>query len=123
MLMESARNIYLDIRTNNSKNHLPELIKHYSCLDDDDDFVNKRISLKPKENGASAISCPGSMTVKKEDVKPRVKPKPLSPVKLTPTSALDYFGTSSVQRSEKKLVASKRKEVSTDEVPSGYLCV
>uniref|UniRef100_A0A8C3CPQ4 Replication factor C subunit 1 n=1 Tax=Cairina moschata TaxID=8855 RepID=A0A8C3CPQ4_CAIMO len=112
MLMESARNIYLDIRTNNSKNHLPELIKHYSCLDDDDDFVNKRISLKPKENGASAISCPGSMTVKKEDVKPRVKPKPLSPVKLTPTSALDYFGTSSVQRSEKKLVASKRKEPS-----------
>uniref|UniRef100_A0A8B9VJ57 Replication factor C subunit 1 n=1 Tax=Anas zonorhyncha TaxID=75864 RepID=A0A8B9VJ57_9AVES len=113
----------LDVETKNCKNHLPELIKYYSCLDDDDDFVNKRISLKPKENGASAISCPGSTTVKKEDVKPRAKPKPLSPVKLTPTSALDYFGTSSVQRSEKKLVASKRKEVSTDEVPLGYLCV
>uniref|UniRef100_A0A8B9VJ68 Replication factor C subunit 1 n=1 Tax=Anas zonorhyncha TaxID=75864 RepID=A0A8B9VJ68_9AVES len=123
MLMESAQNISLDIRTKNCKNHLPELIKYYSCLDDDDDFVNKRISLKPKENGASAISCPGSTTVKKEDVKPRAKPKPLSPVKLTPTSALDYFGTSSVQRSEKKLVASKRKEVSTDEVPLGYLCL
>uniref|UniRef100_A0A8B9C5V6 Replication factor C subunit 1 n=1 Tax=Anser brachyrhynchus TaxID=132585 RepID=A0A8B9C5V6_9AVES len=96
----------------NYKNHLPELIKYYSCLDEDDDFVNKRISLKPKENGASAISCPGTTTVKKEDVKPRAKPKPLSPVKLTPTSALDFFGTSSVQRSEKKLVASKRKEPS-----------
>uniref|UniRef100_A0A8B9VRD3 Replication factor C subunit 1 n=1 Tax=Anas zonorhyncha TaxID=75864 RepID=A0A8B9VRD3_9AVES len=92
-------------------------VVYVSETDDDDDFVNKRISLKPKENGASAISCPGSTTVKKEDVKPRAKPKPLSPVKLTPTSALDYFGTSSVQRSEKKLVASKRKEVSTDEVP------
>ncbi|XP_059674076.1 replication factor C subunit 1 isoform X2 [Gavia stellata] len=80
--------------------------------DEEDDFVNKRISLKPKENGTSAIGCPGTTTVKKEDVKPRAKSKPLSPVKQTPTSALDYFGTSSVQRSEKKLVASKRKEPS-----------
>ncbi|KFP49646.1 Replication factor C subunit 1, partial [Cathartes aura] len=83
--------------------------EYSSCLDEDDDFVNKRISLKPKENGTSAI---GPTTVKKEDVKPRAKSKPLSPVKQTPTSALDYFGTSSVQRSEKKLVASKRKEPS-----------
>nr|XP_013041457.2 replication factor C subunit 1 isoform X5 [Anser cygnoides] len=87
-------------------------VVYVSETDEDDDFVNKRISLKPKENGASAISCPGTTTVKKEDVKPRAKPKPLSPVKLTPTSALDFFGTSSVQRSEKKLVASKRKEPS-----------
>ncbi|KFP65312.1 Replication factor C subunit 1, partial [Cariama cristata] len=86
--------------------------EYSSCLDEDDDFVNKRISLKPKENGTSAIGCPGTATVKKEDVKPRAKSKPLSPVKQTPTSALDYFGTSSVQRSEKKLVASKRKELS-----------
>ncbi|KFO10864.1 Replication factor C subunit 1, partial [Balearica regulorum gibbericeps] len=86
--------------------------EYSSCLDEEDDFVNKRISLKPKENGTSAIGCPGTTTVKKEDVKPRPKSKPLSPVKQTPTSALDYFGTSSVQRSEKKLVASKRKEPS-----------
>lgn len=57
--------------------------------------------------------------MKKGEVKPQAKTKPLSPVKLTPTSALDYFGTRSVQRSEKKLVASKRKEVSTDGVPLG----
>uniref|UniRef100_A0A8B9EYP0 Replication factor C subunit 1 n=1 Tax=Amazona collaria TaxID=241587 RepID=A0A8B9EYP0_9PSIT len=75
-------------------------------------FKNNRISLKPRENGTSAINCPGTASVKKEDVKPRTKSKPLSPVKQTPTSALDYFGTSSVQRSEKKLVASKRKEPS-----------
>ncbi|KFV49551.1 Replication factor C subunit 1, partial [Tyto alba] len=86
--------------------------EYFSCLDEEDDFVNKRISLKPKENGTSAISCPGTATVKKEDVKARAKSKPLSPVKQTLTSAADYFGTNSVQRSEKKLVASKRKEPS-----------
>ncbi|KAM6345896.1 replication factor C subunit 1 [Podargus strigoides] len=87
-------------------------VVYISETDEEDDFVNKRISLKPKENGVSAIGCPGIATVKKEDVKPRAKSKPLSPVKQTPTSALDFFGTSSVQRSEKKLVASKRKEPS-----------
>ncbi|XP_065593183.1 replication factor C subunit 1 isoform X1 [Cyrtonyx montezumae] len=87
-------------------------VVYVSETDEDDDFVNKRISLKPKENGTSAVSSPGSATVKKGDVKPQAKTKPLSPVKLTPTSALDYFGTRSVQRSEKKLVASKRKEPS-----------
>ncbi|XP_062431440.1 replication factor C subunit 1 isoform X3 [Rhea pennata] len=80
--------------------------------DEDDDFVIKRISLKPKENGTSAIGCSGTTTVKKDDVKLRAKSKPLSPVKLTPTSALDYFGTGNVLRSERKLVASKRKEPS-----------
>ncbi|NXY87831.1 RFC1 factor, partial [Alcedo cyanopectus] len=87
-------------------------VVYVSETDEDDDFVNRRISLKPKENGTSASSCPGAAVVKKEDVKPGAKAKPLSPVKQTPTSALDYFGISSVQRSEKKLVASKRKEPS-----------
>ncbi|KFP81624.1 Replication factor C subunit 1, partial [Apaloderma vittatum] len=89
-----------------------EVIKYSSCLDEEDDFVNRKITLKPKENGTSTIGHPETTAVKKEDVKPRDKSKPLSPVKQTPTSALDYFGTSSVQRSEKKLVASKRKEPS-----------
>ncbi|KAL9851301.1 replication factor C subunit 1 isoform 3-T3 [Geothlypis trichas] len=80
--------------------------------DEDDDFANKRISLKPKENGTSGVACPGTNTVKKEEAKPQAKSKPPSPVKQTPTSALDFFGTRSVQRSEKKLVASKRKEPS-----------
>ncbi|XP_066173202.1 replication factor C subunit 1 isoform X1 [Sylvia atricapilla] len=84
-------------------------VVYISETDEDDDFANERISLKSKENGTSAIGCPGTNTVKKE-VKPQAKSKPLSPVKQTPTSALDFFGTRSVQRSEKKLVASKRKE-------------
>uniref|UniRef100_A0A8U8BBU1 Replication factor C subunit 1 n=1 Tax=Geospiza parvula TaxID=87175 RepID=A0A8U8BBU1_GEOPR len=92
-----------------------KLMQFSLCLDEDDDFANKRISLKPKENGTSGVGCPGTNTVKKEEVKPQAKSKPLSPVKQTPTSALDFFGTRSVQRSEKKLVASKRKEVSTGE--------
>ncbi|KFZ65815.1 Replication factor C subunit 1, partial [Podiceps cristatus] len=101
------------------KFHVPEVIEYSSCLDEEDDFVNKRISLKPKENGTSAIGCPGTTTVKKEDIKLRAKSKPLSPVKQTPTSALDYFGTSSVQRSEKKLVATKRKEPSQSRESTG----
>ncbi|XP_075356062.1 replication factor C subunit 1 isoform X1 [Mycteria americana] len=87
-------------------------VAYISETDEEDDFVNKRISLKPKENGTSAIGCPGTATVKKGDVKPRAKSKPFSPVKQIATSALDYFGTNTVQRSEKKLVASKRKEPS-----------
>ncbi|KAM6261652.1 replication factor C subunit 1 [Porphyrio hochstetteri] len=87
-------------------------VVYISETDEEDDFINKRISLKPKENGTSTIGCPGTTTVKKEDVKPRPKSKPLSPVKQTPISPLDYFGASNVQRSEKKLVASKRKEPS-----------
>lgn len=102
---------------------MPEVMEFSLCLDEDDDFASERISLKLKENGTSAVGCPGTNTVKKEAVKPQAKIKPLSPVKQTPTSALDFFGTRSVQRSEKKLVASKRKEVSTDGVPLGYLCV
>uniref|UniRef100_A0A8B9Z321 Replication factor C subunit 1 n=1 Tax=Buteo japonicus TaxID=224669 RepID=A0A8B9Z321_9AVES len=108
---KKKRIIYDSGSVHKLKFHVPQVIEYSSCLDEEDDFVNKRISLKPKENGTSAIGCPGT-TVKKEDVKLRAKSKPLSPVKQTPTSALDYFGTSSVQRSEKKLVASKRKEPS-----------
>ncbi|XP_074848716.1 replication factor C subunit 1 isoform X2 [Carettochelys insculpta] len=78
-------------------------VVYVSESDDEDDFINKKTSQKPRENGTGA---------RKEDAKPQARSKPLSPVKLTPTSVLDYFGTGSVQRSEKKLVASKRKESS-----------
>lgn len=50
--------------------------------------------------------------MKKNEENTKTKNKPLSPIKLTPTSVLDYFGTGSVQRSDKKMVASKRREVS-----------
>uniref|UniRef100_A0A8C8RXB8 Replication factor C subunit 1 n=1 Tax=Pelusios castaneus TaxID=367368 RepID=A0A8C8RXB8_9SAUR len=87
-------------------------VVYVSETDDEDDFVNRKTSQKPKENGTSASSCLGTAGARKEDAKPQAKKKPVSPVKLTPTSVLDYFGTGSVQRSDKKLVASKRKETS-----------
>ncbi|XP_048704503.2 replication factor C subunit 1 isoform X1 [Caretta caretta] len=87
-------------------------VVYVSETDDEGDFINKKTSQKPKENGTSASSCLGTTGARKEDAKPQAKSKPLSPMKLTPTSVLDYFGTSGVHRSEKKLVASKRKEPS-----------
>lgn len=50
--------------------------------------------------------------MKKNEENTKAKNKPLSPIKLSPTSVLDYFGTGSVRRSDRKMVASKRKEVS-----------
>ncbi|XP_042322673.1 replication factor C subunit 1 isoform X2 [Sceloporus undulatus] len=85
-------------------------VVYVSETDEDDDFVNKAASQKPK-NGTSTRAL-GTTGTSKTDPKAKVKSKPLSPVKLTPTSVIDYFGTGSIQRSEKKLVSSKRKEPS-----------
>ncbi|XP_061438963.1 replication factor C subunit 1 isoform X2 [Rhineura floridana] len=87
-------------------------VVYVSETDEDDDLVNKKVSQKPKENGTSASTHPGTSGPSKADPKPKIKSKPVSPVKLTPTSVIDYFGTGSIQRSEKKLVSSKRKELS-----------
>lgn len=53
--------------------------------------------------------------MKKNEENIKTKNKPLSPIKLTPTSVLDYFGTESVQRSGRRMVASKRTEVSAEQ--------
>ncbi|XP_020847263.1 replication factor C subunit 1 isoform X2 [Phascolarctos cinereus] len=88
-------------------------VLYVSETDEEDEFRYKKISLKPKENGMSSSSHIGASNGKKDiGKKPQIKNKPLSPIKLTPMSVLDYFGTGSVQRSEKKLVASKRREPS-----------
>uniref|UniRef100_A0A8D0GRX0 Replication factor C subunit 1 n=1 Tax=Sphenodon punctatus TaxID=8508 RepID=A0A8D0GRX0_SPHPU len=86
-------------------------VVYVSETDEEDDSVNKNSSRKPKENGTSSSGRQGTPGIQKSDLKTQSKSKPVSPVKLTPTSVLDYFGTGSVQRSEKKLVASKRKEL------------
>uniref|UniRef100_A0A8C3AYC8 Replication factor C subunit 1 n=1 Tax=Cyclopterus lumpus TaxID=8103 RepID=A0A8C3AYC8_CYCLU len=54
----------------------------------------------------------------KAAVKSPVTPKSTSPPprKQTPTSVLDYFGSASVQRSDKKLVASTKRKAPTQEV-------
>uniref|UniRef100_A0A8C6G228 Replication factor C subunit 1 n=1 Tax=Moschus moschiferus TaxID=68415 RepID=A0A8C6G228_MOSMO len=80
--------------------------------DEDDDFVGKKAASKSKENGGSTNSYLGASNMKKNEENTKTKNKPLSPIKLTPTSVLDYFGTGSIQRSDKKMVASRRKEPS-----------
>ncbi|XP_066488649.1 replication factor C subunit 1 [Tiliqua scincoides] len=89
-----------------------EPVVYVSETDEDEDFVNKKASQKPKENGTSSSICLGTSGPPKTDLKQKIKSKPMSPMKLTPTSAIDFFGTGSIQRSEKKLVSSKRKEPS-----------
>ncbi|XP_075799530.1 replication factor C subunit 1 isoform X1 [Microtus pennsylvanicus] len=87
-------------------------VTYVSETDEDDDFVCKKATSKAKENGVSTNSYLGTSNMKKNEENTKTKNKPLSPIKLTPTSVLDYFGTESVQRSGKKMVASKRKESS-----------
>uniref|UniRef100_A0A4W3IEE7 Replication factor C subunit 1 n=1 Tax=Callorhinchus milii TaxID=7868 RepID=A0A4W3IEE7_CALMI len=70
--------------------------------DEEDDYQQgSKRTQKSRENG---LSSPRSS----------IRPGTSGPMKVT-TSVMDYFGTSSVQRSNKKLVASKRK------APSGSL--
>ncbi|XP_057584405.1 replication factor C subunit 1 isoform X3 [Hippopotamus amphibius kiboko] len=87
-------------------------ITYISETDEEDDFVCKKAASKSKENGGSTNSYLGTSNMKKNEENTKTKNKPLSPIKLTPTSVLDYFGTGSVQRSDKKMVASKKKEPS-----------
>uniref|UniRef100_A0A8C9JF87 Replication factor C subunit 1 n=1 Tax=Panthera tigris altaica TaxID=74533 RepID=A0A8C9JF87_PANTA len=86
-------------------------VTYISETDEEDDFVCKKAASKSKENGRSTNSYLGASNKKKNEENTKTKNKPLSPIKLTPTSVLDYFGTGSVQRSDKKMVASKRKEL------------
>uniref|UniRef100_A0A2I3M6H9 Replication factor C subunit 1 n=1 Tax=Papio anubis TaxID=9555 RepID=A0A2I3M6H9_PAPAN len=90
-----------------------------SETDEEDDFTCKKAASKSKENGRSTNSHLGTSNMKKNEENTKTKNKPLSPIKLTPTSVLDYFGTGSVQRSNKKMVASKRKELSQNTNESG----
>ncbi|XP_046511734.1 replication factor C subunit 1-like [Equus quagga] len=87
-------------------------VTYISETDEDDDFACKKAVSKSKENGGSTNSYLGASNMKKSEENTKTKNKPLSPIKLTPTSVLDYFGTGSVQRSDKKMVSSKRKEPS-----------
>ncbi|XP_032127911.1 replication factor C subunit 1 [Sapajus apella] len=94
-------------------------VTYISETDEEDDFMCKKAASKSKENGRSTNSHLGTSDVKKNEENTKTKNKPLSPIKLTPTSVLDYFGTGSVQRSKKKMVSSKRKEPSQNTNDSG----
>lgn len=105
---------------------------------DSDNFQSLKKVSKPKQNGTAkptksdAVSArPGAREGVKSPVRPsstqgktavKSPPVPVTPKsapppqpKQTPTSVFDYFGSATVQRSDKKLVAStKRKAVSVD---------
>lgn len=103
-----------------------------SSLDSDsDNFRTLKDVSKDKSNGAAKSTKPAAncrqqgvkvgtgspVSPVSRAVKSPVTPKSTEPPqpKQTPTSVLDYFGQSAVQRSDKKLVASvKRKVVSVD---------
>ncbi|KAM9678972.1 replication factor C subunit 1 isoform 5-T5 [Trichechus inunguis] len=87
-------------------------VTYISETDEEDDLMYKKTAFKSKDNGGSANSYLGESNMKKNEENTKTKNKPFSPVKLTPTSVLDYFGTGSIQRSDKKMVASKRKKPS-----------
>uniref|UniRef100_A0A8K9WLU3 Replication factor C subunit 1 n=1 Tax=Oncorhynchus mykiss TaxID=8022 RepID=A0A8K9WLU3_ONCMY len=88
---------------------------------DSDNFLSlKKSQAKPQGNGVPKPGRPApgpkrSTGMKKSPPAP-VTPKSAPPqTKRTPTSVLDYFGSGSVQRSDRKLVAStKRKTLSQD---------
>lgn len=106
---------------------------------DSDNFQSLKKASKPKQNGSSKSTRSDGDSVRpgaKEEMTSPTKPPstqgkagvkhPAVPVtpksaprpqpKQTPTSVVDYFGRGTIQRSDKKLVAStKRKAVSTDD--------
>ncbi|XP_075400542.1 replication factor C subunit 1 isoform X2 [Tenrec ecaudatus] len=85
-------------------------VTYVSETDEEDDSKCKKTPFKCKENGGSAKSYLGPSSTEKSEENTKTTSKPLSPMKLTPTSVLEYFGTGSVQRSDRKMVASKRKQ-------------
>lgn len=119
-----------------------DLFWYFSLLlvdSDSDNFQSLKKVSKTKQNNTSKQTKSGADSARpgaKEKVKSPVRPSsaqgktgvksPPAPVtpksapppqtKQTPTSVLDYFGSGTVQRSDKKLVAStKRKAVSAED--------
>lgn len=102
------------------------LFTYFSTIDSESDSFHTLKEVSKGKSTKSDISGPqqGVKMGTKSPVTPASKaatspvtPKSTQPpqTKQTPTSALDYFGSAIVQRSEKKLVASiKRKAVSVD---------
>uniref|UniRef100_A0A8D0A237 Replication factor C subunit 1 n=1 Tax=Sander lucioperca TaxID=283035 RepID=A0A8D0A237_SANLU len=60
-------------------------------------------------------STQGKPAVKSPPVPVTPKSAPPPPLKRTPTSVLDYFGSATVQRSDKKLVASTKRKAPTQD--------
>ncbi|KAM8878792.1 replication factor C subunit 1 isoform 2-T2 [Spinachia spinachia] len=102
---------------------------------DSDNFQSLKKASKPKQNGTAKQTKPDAAVARpqvKRGLKSPPKPSttqgkavakspgtpkstPPPPLKQTPTSVLDYFGSAAVQRSDKKLVASTKRKAPTQE--------
>ncbi|KAF1395200.1 hypothetical protein PFLUV_G00009080 [Perca fluviatilis] len=105
---------------------------------DSDNFQSLKKVSEPKQNGTAKQTKSDAGSVRpgvKEGLKSPVKPSstqgktavksppvpvtpksaPPPPLKRTPTSVLDYFGSATVQRSDKKLVASTKRKAPTQD--------
>uniref|UniRef100_A0A7N6BL04 Replication factor C subunit 1 n=1 Tax=Anabas testudineus TaxID=64144 RepID=A0A7N6BL04_ANATE len=82
----------------------------YVSETDSDNFQSLKKASKPKQNGSKLTKSPSeSPHSRAKEGKSGVK-HPAVPPKQTPTSVLDYFGSGTVQRSDKKLVASTKRK-------------
>ncbi|XP_006873294.1 PREDICTED: replication factor C subunit 1 [Chrysochloris asiatica] len=99
----------MSLSTKHGKILRQDSVTYISETDEEDDFKYVKALFKSREIASSYL---GTSNMKKNEENIKTRNKPLSSVKLTPTSALDYFGTGSIQRSDKKMVASRRKEPS-----------
>ncbi|XP_006787317.1 replication factor C subunit 1 [Neolamprologus brichardi] len=116
-----------------AKTNKKDPVQYVSETDSDsDNFQSLKKTSKSKQNGAAKTtkanaassrpeakqsgkspSTQGKTTPKSPPVPSTPKSAPLPQPKHTPTSVLDYFGSASVQRSDKKLVASTKRKAPT----------
>nr|XP_023685377.1 replication factor C subunit 1 isoform X3 [Paramormyrops kingsleyae] len=86
----------------------------------DDNGLSKSAAAGPDKKATSAVSSPPKPSCRKGKVKS--PPTPATPKaaaslpKQTHTSVLDFFGSSSIQRSDKKLVASTKRKAATQDM-------
>uniref|UniRef100_A0A671TH35 Replication factor C subunit 1 n=1 Tax=Sparus aurata TaxID=8175 RepID=A0A671TH35_SPAAU len=94
----------------------------YVSETDSDNFQTLKKASKPKQNGTAKPKSDAARAGAKESLKSPVrqtstqgKTAVKSPPKQTPTSVLDYFGSTTIQRSDKKLVASTKRKAPTQD--------
>ncbi|XP_042079308.1 replication factor C subunit 1 [Haplochromis burtoni] len=113
-----------------AKTNKKDPVQYVSETDSDsDNFQSLKKTSKSKQNGTAKTtkaeakqsgkspvkpsSTQGKTTPKSPPVPSTPKSAPPPQPKQTPTSVLDYFGSASVQRSDKKLVASTKRKAPT----------
>ncbi|XP_068607069.1 replication factor C subunit 1 [Brachionichthys hirsutus] len=93
-------------------------LKNVSKLKQNDTARQSKSDVKGTRGARKTLTSPGksSSTQNKSTAKSPVTPKTAPPpLKKTPTSVLEYFGSAAIQRSDKKLVASTKRKAPTED--------